>query len=162
MRVKPAIAALAAAAMLPFAVGAAQARTVADVATPVAATEPTTIDIELSSGGERLWSGSLRLAAPHGSASYSQSKNEFAGICPGKGDQRNVSSNENLRLNINRRYSNQQVDQFSVTVNWTRPVAACNGGGTNTIGFQRPVELPLGGSATVSGAGGLLVRLTRR
>lgn len=161
MRETPIIAIIAA-AMLPFSAAATEARTIADVAAPAAASEPTTIDVELNSGSERLWAGSLRLGAPYGNATYSQSKSEFAGTCPGKGSANNVSSNENLRLYINRRNSNQQAEQYSVNVNWTRPVAPCDGGGSDTIGFERPVELPPGASVTVVGTGGLSVRLTRR
>jgi len=158
MRANLLVSALIGVAFVPLTTSVSAARSVANPAT----IEPATIDIEMSSGGERLWTGSLRLAAPHGSASYSQSKNEFAGTCNGAEKSRNTSSNENLRLNINRRNYNQQVDQFSINVNWTQPVAPCEGGGSNTVGFERPVTLPPGGSATVVGTGGVTLRLTRR
>ncbi len=130
---------------------ATEARTIADVIEPARApVEAAVVDIELSERTQRLWSGSLRVAAPYGNASYSQSKSEFGGNCPGQAAQGNTSN------------SNQQPNLFSVNVTWTRAVHPCDGGGNNTIGFERPVELPPGGSATINGPGNLTVRLTRR
>ena len=142
---------------------ASEARTVADVALVAGApVEASTVDIELSARAEPVWSGSLRIASPHGSASYSQSKSEFGGNCPGQPAMGNTRVNENLRLYLNRRNSKQQPNLFSVNVTWTRAVDPCEGGGNNTIGFERPVELPPGGAATIDGPGDLSVRLTRR
>lgn len=149
-------------ACLAMAVPAAQARTVSDIAIPALPTDAATIDVELRFGDATIWKGSLRLGAPHGNASYNPSKNEFAGYCGDERTTRNVNSNENLRLYVHRRYSPQEPDQFSVNVNWTRPVPACQGGGTDTFGLERPVILPPGGSATLSGSGDLVVRLVRR
>ncbi len=124
--------------------------------------QPVTIDVELMAGSSRLWSGSLRLGAPHGNASYSQSKNEYAEPCARDPYSGNTSSNQNLRLYINRTYSQQEPDQFTVNVNWVRPVSECEGGGTNTLGLQRRLSLDPGRTVTVSGEGGLTVKLTRQ
>lgn len=126
--------------------------------------EPETIAIDIRDGGRKIWSGSLRIGPKYGSASFSQSTSEFAPGCPGKaGDSdRSYSTQNRINLNIHRNNWQQEPDSFNVNINSVTPLAACQGNGTNTIGFQRIVDLPVGQTVVVAGEGGLSVRLTRR
>jgi hypothetical protein len=154
--------ALAATSSAPAIADQTEARIVGDVAVQPMAQEPATIDVVLSVGSERVWNGSLRLGAPYGNASYSQSKSEYADPCPGEPSAGSPASNQNLRLYINRTYAQQMPEQFNVNVNWVRPVPECQGGGTNTVGIQRQINLLPGQTVTVTGEAGLVVKLTRR
>ena len=121
-----------------------------------------TIAVDLRASGEPLWSGTLRIGGRYGNAGFNQSKNEFAEPCAGKPSAyENASSNRQLNFNISRRNPQQDPDQFYVYVNWTQPLAACEGEETNTFGFNRVIELPAGKTVSIEGAGGLVVKLTR-
>jgi hypothetical protein len=122
-----------------------------------------TIAIAVYDGRELIWSGSLRIGGPYGSASFSQSRSEYAEPCPGQTltpGQYNTTS-ENMNLGISRYNSPQQPDRFTVNLNWSRPVAPCKGEGNDSFGFSRTVTLTRGQTATVEGVGGMSARLTR-
>lgn len=125
--------------------------------------EAETVGVVVHSGMDELWSGTLRLGPQYGNANFSMSKNEYAKPCPGEtsGKSRNSSSSTRLSVSLNRYNWQQERDKFSVNVNWSQPIPACQGSGNNSLGFNRVVEVPQGGSVTVEGIGGLKVRLTR-
>ena len=114
--------------------------------------------------GRSLWTGTLRLGGQYGNASFSQSKNEYAEPCPGEpfaGGRAN-SANHQLRFNLNRRNWQQQPNEFGVNVTWVRPLNSCEGQGSNTVGFERTVTVQRGQQVSITGQGGLSIRLARR
>jgi hypothetical protein len=136
------------------------------VALPVTNTAPAvteSIGVAVYQGREPIWTGSLRLGGPYGSASFSQSRNEYGEICPAEpgAPGRQVNSSESLNFSISRYNSQQELDRFNITLNWSRPVPRCQGEGNDTYGFNRVVNLPRGESVTIEGNGGVSVRLTR-
>ncbi len=120
------------------------------------------IDVDLRAGSQPLWSGTLRIGTPHGSANFSQSKNEYADPCPGEAGNNSRSASYNLNFYINHRYSQDSANEFDVNVQLLRPQSACPGRGTDTAGFQRSVVLEPGRTAMLSGPEGLSIKLTRR
>ena len=120
------------------------------------------VDIEVRSGGAVLWAGSLRLGSPYGSASFSQSKNEFAPPCPGQLINPNRSMNsESLNVSVSRNATPQDPDRFNVSVNWTRPLSPCQGEGSDSFGANRVVSVPRGRTETLAAGDGVVLRLTR-
>ncbi|HSG35624.1 MAG TPA: hypothetical protein VLA37_13910 [Sphingomonadaceae bacterium] len=122
-----------------------------------------TVSVEIRAGADVLWSGTLRLGPQYGSASFSQSKNEFIGPCDGEPlmANRSYSSNHQINFNISRRNWQQEPDAYSINVTWTQPLAACEGEGSDTLGFNRQFTIPRGGSISVKGAGDLVVTVGR-
>jgi hypothetical protein len=147
-----------------FATDKVEARTVA-MPSQIAAASFAAEDVAISinAGPEEIWSGTLRIGGPSGSANFSLSKNEFARPCPDDPDAASRQTMSSLRVNFNmsRRNWNQEPDKFNVNVNWTRPLSACQGEGSDRFGFNRVVDLPQGQMVSVEGAGGLVLRLTR-
>jgi len=121
------------------------------------------IGIAVYQGREPIWTGSLRVGGPYGSASFSQSRNEFGELCPAEpgAPGRQGNSSESLNFSISRYNSQQEPDRFNISLNWSRPVPRCQGEGNDTYGFNRVVNLPRGQSVTIDGNGGVSVRLTR-
>lgn len=122
-----------------------------------------TIAIEIRQGSETIWTGTLRVGPQYGNANFSQSISEFAAPCPHEPLSRTSSNSNYDRINfsISRNNWMQEPDSFNINVNRMTPLPACEGEGTNTIGFSRVIDLPKSRPVTVSGEGGLTVRLTR-
>lgn len=148
--------------------GLATDRAEATIAMPnVASAEVAGIEVvgvEIRAGSYVLWSGTLRMGPQYGNASFSQSKSEFAEPCPGEptSNGSRSMSNHQVSFNISRRNWQQEPDKFNVNVNWTQPLSACEGEGSNSLGFQRVIEVKRGGSATIEGAGSLRVTISRQ
>ena len=120
-----------------------------------------TFDIEMRGAKVPLWSGSLRLRGNGNSASYTQSKQDAADSCLGENG--SARQTNDLRLTINRVYSNEGEDRFSVAANWARPQDNCpDGVGIQTVSFQLIVAVKPGETRELRGDGGLVVTLTRR
>jgi hypothetical protein len=122
-----------------------------------------TIAIAVQDGRDSLWAGTLRLGGPYGNASFSQSRNEFAAPCaggvrPGSGQ---AMASQQLNFNISRYNPQQEPDRFSINLNWSKPLIACQGEGNDSFGFNRVIAIPRGQSVTVEGSGGLSVRVSR-
>ena len=96
---------------------------------------------EARAGSQPLWSGTLRIGTPHGSANFSQSKNEYADPCPGEAGNNSRSASYNLNFYINHRYSQDSANEFDVNVQLLRPQSACPGRGTDTAGFVSRISL---------------------
>ena len=121
------------------------------------------IAIEVLGARTSLWRGTLRVAGANGYASFSQSKSEYAGPCPGEGMMtgRSTTSNESLNFGLNRNNWQQNPDGFSISVNWTQPLSPCEGEGTTTVGFSRNIALAVDQTIEFDGGNGLLVKLSR-
>jgi hypothetical protein len=151
--------------------GAAQAEQAADRAERAAksANQPLPvrpserIAVSILDGRDVVWSGTLRISAVYGSASFSQSKNEAAEPCPGeaRSDSNQRSSSESMNFSISRYNWQQEPDRFNISLNWTVPVAACQDEGNDSFGFNRTVTVPQGQTVTVAGSGRLSLRVTR-
>ena len=122
-----------------------------------------TMAVEIRVGDSKLWSGTLRIGPKYGNASFSQSRNEAAESCPSDKSSpgKTTFSNQSLNFNISRRSWQQEPDKFNVNVNWTQPIPACEGEGTDTLGLYRVVDIPRGSTVSVTGGGGVTVKLTR-
>jgi hypothetical protein len=152
--------------------GAAQAEQTADRAESSAkravqapAGQPSeTVAVSVLDGRGIVWSGTLRIGGNYGSASFSQSKSEAADPCPGdaRPESSSRSSSENMNFSISRYNWQQEPDRFNISLNWGVPVAACEGEGNDSFGFNRVVTLPPGQTVTVAGSGTMQVKLTRR
>lgn len=128
---------------------------------------PTTFQVEVLGGTERLWSGQLRVAN-YNSASYNSSVNEAPETCPA--DKSNLGRyapnfSRSIRVGLNRRgygYGPKEGENsFSISANWTRPGVPCEEDGSSSVSFDRTFTLEVGGKAEFKGDGGLVVRLSR-
>lgn len=130
---------------------------------PPAAPPAESIGVAVYDGRDLVWSGSLRVGGPYGSASFSQSKSEYGLSCAAATttSDRQSASSESLSFGISRYNWQQEPDRFTINLNWTRPVEPCQGEGNDSFGFNRVVTLPRGQSATIEGTGTMSVRLTR-
>lgn len=124
---------------------------------------PVTLGVSIQFARKTVWSGNLRVGTGNG-ASYSQSRNEAAAVCPGVDPGRgNYGSNgETLNLRIDRRDSREKGDTFSVMASWARPLPDCQGEGSSSVGLNRVVTLAPGASVELTGDGGLVVQLSRK
>lgn len=123
--------------------------------------KPVPVSVEVLGGGATLYKGDLRIGDSN--ASYSTTLNEAYDACPadGTGVPRFSNVNSSMRVSISRRDRGpKNVEQFNVSVNWTRPGPACEGGVSN-VGFDRTVAIAPGGTVTLTGDAGLTVRVTR-
>lgn len=158
-------AALCAAPGAGLATDIAEARTIAMPSQyPAASFAAEDIGVAISAGPEEIWSGTLRIGGPSANANFSFSKNEYAPPCPSdpEAGTRNQMSSPRVNFSMSRRNWQQNPDEFNVNVNWTKPLPACQGEGSDTLGFNRVVEMPRGRTVRVEGSGGLVLRLTRR
>lgn len=131
---------------------------------PAPAVPPTeALAIAIVSSGETVWSGTMRIGGPYGSANFSQSRSEYGEPCPGQASPagRYASSSESVSIGVSRYNWQQEPDRFSINVNWSKPISSCAGEGNDTFGFTRVVTLPRGATVTVEGSGGMTVRLSR-
>src|SRR5690606_27610840 len=113
---------------------------------------------------EALWAGSLRVG--NGGGSFSQQLREAPEVCPGRqpaGEgRRYAESNRQLTVNIRRWSARESANSFVVSVRWTRPVPACDGGGSRAVSLDQQLEIAPGETVRLSGDAGLTVALTRR
>jgi hypothetical protein len=121
------------------------------------------VSVVIAQGGETLWSGTLKVGRAYGSASYSQSRNEADEPCAGAAKQANANpmTSSSLNFNIGRYNSPQEPDGFSVNLNWSRPIPACQGQGNDSYGINRNVTLARGQTIMIEGTGGVSIRLSR-
>lgn len=121
------------------------------------------LDVAVTAGRETLWSGPLKVN--NSGVSYSESLREAQEPCPTLPSNPNVRNYDNqrrLNIMINRMISADAPDRFSVRIEWTRLVPACNGSGSRSVSLNQQVNLAPGGTARVEGDAGLLVTLKRR
>ena len=118
------------------------------------------LDVEVR-GGALLWSGTMRVS-PRVQASYTSSKSDApAGICP---PQRWYGSGERDALRLTVSFVNPgSAPRYVVNASWTRPAGdGCDGAqDTRTVALTESVDIGQR-DATVSGDGGLTVRLRQR
>lgn len=121
------------------------------------------VSIVIVQAGETLWSGTLKVGRSYGSASYSQSRNEADEPCAGPVKPNNPypMTSSSLNFSISRYNWQQEPDGFSINLNWSRPISACQGQGNDSYGINRNVTLAQGQTVTIEGTGGVSIRLTR-
>ena len=121
------------------------------------------LSVVVTQGGETLWTGSLKIGRPYGSASFSQSLNEADEPCPGdpQPNNGNHTSSRSLNFSVNRANWQQEPDAFNVSLNLSQPIPACKGQGNDSFGINRMVKLPRGQAVVVEAMGGVSIRLTR-
>jgi hypothetical protein len=119
-----------------------------------------TVDVEVRGGDAVLWSGPLRVGGGYGQTSIRREQTEPGDTeCrPGRGVAP-ISTSLNLTLN-----GRGEQDQVLVNVRWSRPgdQPCAPGPNTRTVELAGTVELPANGAATLTGDGGLIVRIRRR
>lgn len=120
------------------------------------------LDVALDVRNETLWSGRLRVGGRTG-AYYHQQLNQAHAPCDHQGGPEigSAMSSQRLSIRVSRRGGSDNPHQFSVNVSWQRPVSACEGGGTTTVQFDRPVIIAPGQAQVLEGDAGLTVRLRR-
>lgn len=126
--------------------------------------EIVTLDIEVTGGGERLWSGTLRVNSQQ-NADYRATLQQARPACAGADPTRNIYNGEQnqLSVSISRRGWGRDIDGFMAQVNWTRPLNSCEtGAGQATVGFNREFVLRPQAVTQLAGDGGLVVKIARR
>jgi hypothetical protein len=120
-------------------------------------------DVELSLNGAQLWAGPLRAGWRMG-ANMDQTIRQPYEVCGSNGDmaQERDSDAQRISLRIDQVNERQEPDSFRVTVSVTRPIPACEGGGSLTLGFTRSPTIMPGRSVVLDGDGKLKVSLLRR
>lgn len=120
-------------------------------------------DVELTLNGERLWSGLLRVGARMG-ANVDQNIRQPSEPCGGAADTGSRFDNDAQRISvrIDRLDEREEPDSFRVTASVVRPIPACEGGGSLTLGFTRSPTILPGQSAVLDGDGKLKVKLSRK
>ena len=120
-------------------------------------------DVELTLNGERLWSGLLRVDARMG-ANVDQNIRQPSEPCGGAADTGSRFDNDAQRISvrIDRLDEREEPDSFRVTASVVRPIPACEGGGSLTLGFTRSPTILPGQSAVLDGDGKLKVKLSRK
>lgn len=120
-------------------------------------------DVELTLNGQRMWAGPLRVGGRMG-ANMDQNIRQPYESCAGKPDMtsRMDGDAQRISIRINRLNERQEPDSFRVTASVDRPLPACEGGGSLSLGFTRSPTVSPGQSVVLDGDGKLKVRLTRK
>ena len=118
------------------------------------------VEAEVRGADAVLWSGPLRVSGGYNQTSVRREQSEpgEAECRPGRGVAP-ITTSFNLTLN-----GRGQEDQVTFNVRWSRPgdQPCAPGPNSRTIELTGTVDLPPGGTATLTGDGGLSVRLRRR
>lgn len=125
---------------------------------------PDMIELRVRSGGQLLWEGRLRVAAP--GASLIQHINETEPIgCPPSAYAHSVHSSltasvQRAKLSI----TPEGAFNYHVRVAWERPssVRGCGNEGARRVEVSQGVDLRPGQAATLKGDVGLIVEVRRR
>jgi hypothetical protein len=124
-----------------------------------------TVAVEVSGGGQSLWSGTLRVGYPMG-ASVERSMTQALPVDCVVDENAGTRAGRNsfqLRLN-NPQFPDKQV-RMSFSVSWQRPAETCaDAQFTRGIELSGSLQLADGESVTVTGDGGLVAkfRLVKR
>ncbi|WP_144039923.1 hypothetical protein [Novosphingobium sp. TH158] len=124
---------------------------------------PALFQVELWGGGEKLWSGQMRLANYAG-ASFNSTLSEAPEPCPADKSALGTyapNQSRSLRVAINRRGYAPENPEYTVSASWTRPAGGCEAGGTSSVSFDRPMTIAVGQKQELKGDGGLAVVVTR-
>ena len=122
----------------------------------------TTIEVEVRTGSEVLWSGQLAVSASQGATFTRRLSEASTDDCQAAGY---VSPMENmLSVQLGPFRQVESDGPLSVAVRWVRPTPpACPiRGGSRTVEINDAVVLTPGRSVSLNGDGGLSVRLRRR
>lgn len=128
------------------------------------------VEVDVHAGPERLYAGTLSVGFPVTSSFRQEMVEAAAPLCAAEEGDDAAHRNAPARAAI-RNASFQillnpapQANRLQVTVRWTRPTEGNCGGRSSarTVELTDWVALPPGGSATLSGDAGLVIRLTRR
>lgn len=119
-----------------------------------------TVEAEVRGGDAVLWSGPLRVGGSYNQTSVRREQSEPGDTECGSGrGVAPISTSFSLTLN-----ARGEQDQVLVNVRWSRPGdrPCAPGPNSRTVELAGTVDLPPGGTATLTGDGGLVVRLRRR
>jgi len=125
---------------------------------------PVTFDVDVRLGNEILWSGPMRVSQG-AQAQFTRNKSDAPAVQCADTAFRYGNDVTTLSVRLSRQGSQPGEDRFQLTANWSRPGAenGCpNETGTRTIGLTQTFLLAANGELTVTGDGGLSVRLRRR
>jgi hypothetical protein len=118
-----------------------------------------TVAVEVSGGGQSLWSGTVRVGYPTG-ASVERSLTQALPVDCGVDDNGGYRAGRNsfqLRLN-NPQFPDKQV-RMGFSISWQRPAETCaEAQFTRGIELSGSVQLVDGQSVTVTGDGGLVAK----
>jgi hypothetical protein len=130
--------------------------------------EPQTTQIyavRLSENGRTLWSGELTRAS-RGTAGFSQSLSESRACTPVPGQRGTNADSGRSSISVSLMADYASADGIRLSVERTVPAGrndpSCMGSGTDSIRFDRRLDLQPGKTETISGEGGLSLTITRR
>jgi hypothetical protein len=125
---------------------------------------PITIDVEVRAAGEALWSGQMRVSGRSGASFSRQQSNAGAAGCEPVEGYYESSARTSLSINMSSTRRSSNTEGIDVRVNWDRPSEAdsCQGRrGTRSVAIQETVIIKQGDTVTVTGDGGLTIKLHR-
>ena len=134
------------------------------ITTPAERFEPVrfSVYVDVRAAGEPLWSGPLRVGGGYGQTSVRREQSEPGDAACGTGERAASPVATSFTLSLSGRGREDRV--VLVSVRWSRPGdQPCGlGPNTRTVELSATVDLAPGGTATLTGDGGLSVRLRRR
>lgn len=122
------------------------------------------IDVDVRADDTVLWQGPLRVASGSSTSVRREQSEPLESDCDQRRGYGSIQQTSlSLQLQVEQ-YGDADPRRVRVTVRWSRPgAAACpTVAGARTVELNDLVNLPPGGSTTLTGDGGLVVRLHRR
>ncbi|HEU4961310.1 MAG TPA: hypothetical protein VFT56_12990 [Sphingomonas sp.] len=130
---------------------------------PASATAPALFDVEVSAGGERLWTGQMRTAADVAATYTRTTVDAPPERCPAGIASYETSYRTSLQISLGG-VGSGVLTTFRLRVSWERPSDGrdCANRGTQTTSRSEVFDLAPGATHVATGDGGLVVRLVRR
>ncbi|QUT06566.1 hypothetical protein KFK14_03640 [Sphingobium phenoxybenzoativorans] len=123
-----------------------------------------TIEVDIRAGGQELWSGPMRLAG-RVPATFSRQKSDAPADDCAAEENRYSGVRSSLSVNLSLMSYGAGKSGFRLTVNWDRPadVNGCGGrDASRSVGLTQTFNLEPGQETSLTGDGGLTIRLRRR
>jgi hypothetical protein len=124
-----------------------------------------TLDVEVRGGGALLWSGQLRVADRSPASFTRQQSGAAQSSCTSSDDFDEHSERSSLSIYVSTARQTSTGTALDIRATWDRPSdsSGCKTRrSTRTVGIAETISLGPGGEQTVSGDGGLTIRLRRR
>lgn len=118
-----------------------------------------TVAVEVSAGGQSLWSGTLRVGYPTG-ASVERSLTQALPVdCVVDENANYRAGRSSFRLGLNNPQFPDKQARMSFSVSWQRPAETCaDAQFTRSVELAGSIQLEDGESVTVTGDGGLVAK----
>ncbi len=124
-----------------------------------------TMDVEVRGGGEVLWNGQLRVSDRTGASFTRQQSGATPTACAGLETYGDTSERSSLSVNLSTVRQATANASVEIRVSWDRPSGdsdCASRRSTRSVGIVETVSLEPGRDQTISGDGGLSIRLRRR